>query len=50
MLEKLEDLCRVLALAQGEVPLVVVPFEALQRAIVAAVPAELRWRASEVFG
>src|SRR5205085_4351951 len=42
VLEKLEDLCRVLALAQGEVPLVVVPFEALQRAIVAAVPADLR--------
>jgi thiamine biosynthesis protein ThiI len=42
VLEKLEDLCRVLALAQGEVPLVVVPFEAMQRAIVAHVPAALR--------
>ncbi len=40
--EKLEDLCRVLALAQGDVPLVVVPFEPVQRAIVAAVPSELR--------
>ena len=42
VLEKLEDLCRVLALAQGEVPLVVVPFEAAQRAIVASVPADVR--------
>jgi thiamine biosynthesis protein ThiI len=42
VLEKLEDLCRVLALAQGEVPLVVVPFEACQRAIVAVVPGEFR--------
>jgi thiamine biosynthesis protein ThiI len=40
--EKLEDLCRVLAWTQGEVPLVVVPFEPVQRAIVAAVPADLR--------
>jgi thiamine biosynthesis protein ThiI len=42
VLEKLHDLCRVLAGAQGDVPLVVVPFEALQRAIVAAVPAGVR--------
>ena len=42
VLEKIEDLCRVLALAQGEVPLVVVPFEAMQRAIVATVPADVR--------
>jgi tRNA uracil 4-sulfurtransferase len=42
VLEKLADLCRVLAATQGAVPLVVVPFEALQRAIVAAVPAEVR--------
>jgi thiamine biosynthesis protein ThiI len=42
VLEKLEDLCTTLALAQGEVPLVVVPFEAVQLAIVGAVPAELR--------
>jgi thiamine biosynthesis protein ThiI len=42
VLEKLEDLCRVLALAQGEVPLVVVPFEPVQRSIVAAVPADVR--------
>jgi thiamine biosynthesis protein ThiI len=42
VLEKLEDLCRTLAWAGGEVPLLVVPFEASQRAIVAAVPAPLR--------
>jgi thiamine biosynthesis protein ThiI len=40
--EKLEDLCRVLAFAQGDVPLVVVPFEPMQRAIVGAVPADVR--------
>ena len=42
VLEKLEDLCRVLAGAQGEVPLRVVPFEPMQRAIVAAVRGDLR--------
>ena len=42
VLEKLEDLCRVLALAQGEVPLIVVPFEPMQRAIVAQVKPALR--------
>jgi tRNA uracil 4-sulfurtransferase len=42
VLEKLEDLCRVLSLLQGEVPLVVVPFEPMQRAIVAAVRGDLR--------
>lgn len=36
--EKVEDLCRILAWAAGEVRLLVVPFEACQRAIVAAVP------------
>jgi tRNA uracil 4-sulfurtransferase len=42
VLEKLEDLCRRLAWAAGALELVVVPFEACQRAIVAAVPAEAR--------
>lgn len=42
VLEKIEDLCRVLALTQGEVPLVVVPFEPMQRAIVAMVPEHVR--------
>jgi thiamine biosynthesis protein ThiI len=42
VLEKLEDLCATLALVQGEVALDVVPFEATQMAIVAAVPAEVR--------
>jgi thiamine biosynthesis protein ThiI len=42
VLEKLHDLCRVLAATQGSVPLLVVPFESLQRAIVAAVPGEVR--------
>ena len=42
VLEKIEDLCRVLALAQGEVPLWIVPFEAAQRAIVAHVPDVVR--------
>jgi tRNA uracil 4-sulfurtransferase len=40
--EKIEDLCRVLAWSAGELPLVVVPFEACQRAIVAVVPAPAR--------
>jgi thiamine biosynthesis protein ThiI len=40
--EKIEDLCRVLARAAGRLPLVVVPFEACQRAIVGAVPAPFR--------
>jgi thiamine biosynthesis protein ThiI len=42
VLEKCEDLCRVLARAAGSVPLLVVPFEECQRAIVAAVPAATR--------
>lgn len=42
VLEKVQDLCRVLAWAGGEVPLLVVPFEECQRAIVAAVPATVR--------
>jgi thiamine biosynthesis protein ThiI len=42
VLEKLEDLCKVLAWAGGDMPLVVVPFEACQRAIVAAVPDRVR--------
>jgi thiamine biosynthesis protein ThiI len=42
VLEKCEDLCRVLARAAGSVPLLVVPFEECQRAIVAAVPAPVR--------
>lgn len=42
VLEKIEDLCRALALAQGRVPLVVVPFEPMQRAIVAHVPDRVR--------
>jgi thiamine biosynthesis protein ThiI len=42
VLEKLEDLCGVLAWSAGRMPLLVVPFEACQRAIVAAVPAEYR--------
>ena len=42
VLDKIEDLCRVLALAQGDVPLVIVPFEPMQRAIVAHVPAPVR--------
>jgi thiamine biosynthesis protein ThiI len=40
--EKCEDLGRILARAAGSLPLVVVPFEACQRAIVAAVPPRLR--------
>jgi len=42
VLEKLEDLGRTLAWACGAFPLVVVPFERCQRAIVAGVPEGLR--------
>jgi thiamine biosynthesis protein ThiI len=42
VLEKLEDLAATLAWAAGEMHLWVVPFEACQRAIVAAVPASHR--------
>jgi thiamine biosynthesis protein ThiI len=42
VLEKLEDLGRTLAWAAGAFPLVVVPFEGCQRAIVAGVPEGLR--------
>lgn len=42
VLEKIEDLCGVLAWAAGKLPLAVVPFEACQRAIVGTVPAEYR--------
>jgi len=42
VLEKIEDLGRVLAWAAGELPLIVVPFEECQRAIVSVVPAEVR--------
>ncbi len=42
VLEKLADLGRTLAWAAGELPLLVVPFEECQRAIVAAVPAKVR--------
>jgi thiamine biosynthesis protein ThiI len=42
VIEKLEDLCTILAWAAGEMPLAIVPFEACQRAIVGACPAELR--------
>ncbi|MFM8981090.1 MAG: tRNA uracil 4-sulfurtransferase ThiI [Planctomycetia bacterium] len=42
VLEKLEDLARVLARTAGEVPLVVVPFEGCQSAIVAGVTEPLR--------
>jgi thiamine biosynthesis protein ThiI len=42
VLEKLEDLCGILAWSTGRMPLLVVPFEACQRAIVAAVPAPYR--------
>jgi tRNA uracil 4-sulfurtransferase len=38
VLDKLEDLCGVLAWSLGPVRLLVVPFEACQRALVAAVP------------
>lgn len=40
--EKVQDLARMLARSAGEVPLVLVPFEACQRAIVAGVPGPLR--------
>lgn len=42
MLEKLEDVCGVLAWSAGRMPMLVVPFEACQRAIVGLVPAEYR--------
>lgn len=42
VLEKLEDTCGVLAWSAGKMPLLVVPFEACQRAIVSSVPAEYR--------
>ena len=42
VLEKLEDIVGTLAWSAGVLPLVVVPFEACQRALVAAVPAEVR--------
>jgi thiamine biosynthesis protein ThiI len=42
VIEKLEDLCRVLAWPAGEMTLAIVPFEACQRAIVGACPAALR--------
>ena len=42
VLEKLEDTCGVLAWSAGQMPLLVVPFEACQRALVATVPAEYR--------
>jgi len=42
VLEKIEDLAGVLAWSSGAFPLLVVPFESCQRAIVAAVPAAYR--------
>lgn len=42
VLEKIEDLCATLAWAAGSMPLLVVPFEACQRAIVGTVPAAYR--------
>ena len=42
VLEKIEDLCGVLAWAGGTLPLRVVPFESCQRAIVGHVPAAYR--------
>jgi thiamine biosynthesis protein ThiI len=42
VLEKIEDLGRILAWAAGELRLVVIPFEACQRAIVATVPPDVR--------
>ncbi len=42
VLEKIEDLCASLAWAAGSMPLLVVPFEGCQRAIVGAVPASHR--------
>jgi thiamine biosynthesis protein ThiI len=42
VLDKLEDVCGVLAWSAGKLPLQVVPFEASQRAIIGLVPAEYR--------
>jgi thiamine biosynthesis protein ThiI len=42
VLDKLKDVCGVLAWSSGRVPLLVVPFEDCQRAIVGLVPAEYR--------
>ena len=42
VIEKLQDLCSVLAWSAGKMPLLVVPFEASQRAIISCVPAEHR--------
>lgn len=42
VIEKIEDLCGVLAWTCGKMPLVVVPFESCQRAIVGTVPAPYR--------
>lgn len=42
VIEKLEDLCGVLAWSAGKMPLLIVPFEPCQRAIVGLVPAEYR--------
>lgn len=42
VLEKIEDLAATLAWSAGQVPLLVVPFESCQRAIVGIVPAEYR--------
>ena len=42
VIEKIEDLCGVLAWAAGKMPLVIVPFESCQRAIVGTVPAAYR--------
>ncbi len=42
VLDKIDDICGVLAWSAGRLPLVVVPFEACQRAIVAVVPARYR--------
>ena len=42
VLEKIEDLATTLAWSAGRFPLLVVPFESCQRAIVGTVPAEFR--------
>lgn len=42
VIEKIEDLCGVLAWAGGKMPLAIVPFESCQRAIVGSVPASHR--------
>lgn len=42
VIEKIEDLCGVLAWTAGRMPLVVVPFEGCQRAIVGSVPPAYR--------